>query len=197
MYWLGRTGWDTGITPPEVVEAFAGGHIPPGPALDLGCGTGTNAIYMAQQGRQVTGIDFAPRAIARARQKAQQAGLQEKVQFFVADVTRLKDLDLPQYAFALDIGCFHGLSDEGRHRYVDGLADRLLPGARLMLFALDPQRKAGISFGVLPHRVQEHFRPHFEIERRERGTHRNKGATWFWMIRRQRRSPGSAGVDRP
>ena len=113
MYWLGRARWDTGIVPPEVVEAFQKGNIPEGPTLDLGCGTGTNVIYLAVQGRQAFGIDFMPQAVAKAQKKAQQAGVSERTQFITADVTRLKDLKLPPCAYALDMGCFHGLNANG------------------------------------------------------------------------------------
>src|SRR5579885_2975421 len=75
MYWRGRPPWDTGISPPELVEAIEGPQaLPPGRALDLGCGTGTNALYLARHGWQVTGIDFAAPAIEQARRKAQAAG---------------------------------------------------------------------------------------------------------------------------
>jgi len=186
MYWLGRTRWDSGVTPPEVIEAFQIDDIPPGPVLDLGCGTGTNVIYMAQRGRQVIGIDFVPEAVARAREKARQAGVSDRVQFYVADVTRLSQLDLPRCAFALDMGCFHGLSPEGQHHYAEGLAAVLLPGARYMLYALDPRKQAGISFGILPEQVQSVFAPNFEILRVERGSFWNTGSTWFWMKRKDK-----------
>src|SRR5450759_134613 len=118
MYWLGKARWDSGITPPEVVQAFQAGDIPAGATIDLGCGTGTNVIYMAKRGRQAFGIDFVPQAIARARVKAQQAGVFESAKFFVADVTRLAHMNLPPCGFALDMGCFHGLSPQGQRRYV-------------------------------------------------------------------------------
>lgn len=185
MYRFGRPGWDTGVTPSEIIAAFAGSDMPPGPVLDLGCGTGTNSIYMAQQGRPVYAIDFAAEAITQARKKAQQAGVQEKIQFLVADVTWLTELNLPPCSFALDMGCFHGLSEEGKHRYVTSLAAQLLPGGRFMLFTLDPRREAGISFGIQPDQVQKLFSPWFEIQRIQRNNQGKKGSTWFWLERNQ------------
>jgi SAM-dependent methyltransferase len=184
MYWLGRTPWESGVTPPEVTAAFDSGEIPPGPCLDLGCGTGTNAIYMARRGRLVTGVDFVPKAIAAARDKARQAGVAIRTQFYVADVSRLPELSLPRCAFALDIGCFHGLTPEAQRRYADGLAATLLPGARYMLYTLDPRRQAAIVFGVLPEQVVSAFTPFFVLLRSERGNFRTQGSTWFWMERR-------------
>ncbi len=63
--------WDTGISPPELI-AFLESH-PASRALDLGCGTGTNAITMAGYGWQVTGVDFVGRAIRAGRRKAKAA----------------------------------------------------------------------------------------------------------------------------
>ena len=64
--------WDTGISPPELIN-YLESHTP-GLALDLGCGTGTNVITMAEYGWQVTGVDFVRRAISKARDKAIHAG---------------------------------------------------------------------------------------------------------------------------
>ena len=66
-YWRRQTPWDTQVTPPEVMEFIA--RTPPGKALDLGCGTGTNAIALARHGWRVTGVDFIPKAILAARGK--------------------------------------------------------------------------------------------------------------------------------
>ncbi|MFQ6101503.1 MAG: class I SAM-dependent methyltransferase [Anaerolineae bacterium] len=61
QYLLGRSPWDTGVTPPEVVELIASGDFPPGRALDLGCGTGTNGITLARHGWEVVGyVPVAP-----------------------------------------------------------------------------------------------------------------------------------------
>ena len=184
MYWLGMASWDSGITPPEVEQAFQAGGIPAGAAIDLGCGTGTNVIYMAKQGRQAIGIDFVPAAIAKARVKAQQAGVSGRTQFTVADVTRLAEMSIPPCGYALDMGCFHGLSPEGRRRYAEGLANILVPGGWYMLYTLDRRKQGGITFGISPEIVQTVFAPWFDIDRMERGAFWDRGSTWFWMKRK-------------
>lgn len=65
-----KARWDTGITPPEVVAFIEGAGRPtPGRALDFGCGTGTNALYLARHSWDVIGVDFSPLAIRRAEEK--------------------------------------------------------------------------------------------------------------------------------
>lgn len=129
LWYFRQPPWDTGISPPELFE-FIQGH-PPGRAIDLGCGTGTNVITLAQAGWQVTGVDYAPRAIILARRKLKKAGIQAEVQ--VNDVTRLKGIDGP-YDLAFDLGCFHGISQAGRARYLDQLDRILAPGGFWLLY---------------------------------------------------------------
>ena len=66
-YLTGNTPWDTGVTPPEVIRLVQSGELMPGRAVDLGCGTGLNAIYLVRHGWEVTGVDGAAAAIRRAR----------------------------------------------------------------------------------------------------------------------------------
>jgi Methyltransferase domain len=71
MYRFSTPRWDTNITPPEVVAVIEGdAAFPPSRALDLGCGPGTNVIYLAQHGWEAIGVDFSPLAIQQARKKA-------------------------------------------------------------------------------------------------------------------------------
>jgi SAM-dependent methyltransferase len=124
-----RPPWDTGITPPELIEFL---HTrPAGRALDLGCGNGTNAVTLAQHGWETTGVDFAWEAVRRARRKARQAGL--KIHFFVGDVTDLGAIAGP-FDLILDIGCFHGLPDPGRERYRYHLERLLAPQGTFLLY---------------------------------------------------------------
>jgi len=85
LYLLSRTPWDTGTTPPEVAALVEEGGLSPGRALDLGCGTGTNCIYLACHGWETVGVDFSAIAIRRARRKARRAGV--NCRFHRADVT--------------------------------------------------------------------------------------------------------------
>ncbi|HEX6306154.1 MAG TPA: class I SAM-dependent methyltransferase [Anaerolineales bacterium] len=121
--------WDTGITPPELVDFIE--HHPPGRALDLGCGTGTNVITLAQNGWDVTGVDFVARAIRAARRKARQAGVD--VDLRVGDVTRLDALHGP-YDLILDIGCFHSLSQAGKRDYIENLTRLMAPGGIYLMY---------------------------------------------------------------
>lgn len=124
-----RPPWDSGVTPPELLSFLEGRS--PGRAIDLGCGTGTNVITLASYGWQATGIDFVPVAIKQARQKARQAGV--TADFITGDVTRLDRLSGP-YDLALDIGCFHSLSERGKKEYLCAVDRLLAPGGIWFLY---------------------------------------------------------------
>ena len=104
--------------------------------------------------------------------------------FSVADVTKLDALNLPPCAFALDMGCFHGLGPAGQQRYAELLAAQLLPGGRYMLYTLIPRNEAGWRFGVTVEQVRAVFSARFEITRVEAGRQGRGGANWYWMTLR-------------
>ena len=122
--------WDTGISPPELIE-FIQIHQP-GRAIDIGCGTGTNVIALAKAGWQVTGVDFAPRAIKLAKQKIVREGIQAELS--VNDATDLRGITGP-FDLALDLGCFHGISEGRRMKYLDQLDRILAPNGFWLLYA--------------------------------------------------------------
>ncbi len=189
MYRFRRPPWDTGITPPEVVELIRVEKVR-GRALDLGCGTGTNSIYLAQHGLQVVGVDFAPKAIATARTKAKRAGVD--VDFRVADVTRLDGLD-PRESFdlVLDIGCFHSIPTSSRERYMDGIAGLTCSGGTYMLYAFSPHppdEKGHLiparNVGITEKEVRTLLAPHFALTRIERGSDRgDRASAWYWFTK--------------
>lgn len=172
-YLLRKPPWDTGISPPELLAHIAG-H-PPGRALDLGCGTGTNAITLAQHGWQVTGVDFALPAIQSARLKARRARVQ--VEFMAADVSRLENLHGP-FDLVLDIGCFHTLDQAGKQRYVANLSRFLAPGGVFLLYAFFKQ-PGDEGSGLTPADLDA-LETGLQLEQRVDGTERGlRTSSWF------------------
>lgn len=103
QYREGEPIWDSDRPTSELLRVVREEHIPPVPTLDLGCGSGSNAVWLARQGFTVTGIDMSPAAIQRARQRAWQAGV--AVRFRCGDLRNLSGLDGP-FAFFVDCGCY-------------------------------------------------------------------------------------------
>jgi cyclopropane fatty-acyl-phospholipid synthase-like methyltransferase len=138
IYYLRNPPWDTGLTPPEVEEFVQ--NNPPGRALDLGCGSGTNVIYLAQHGWQAIGVDFVEKAIRLARGKAHQAGVEAT--FYFDDVTRLREIE-SQFDLVLDIGCFHSLSERAKGVYVANLSRLLVPNGIFLLYGFINHQNGG------------------------------------------------------
>jgi SAM-dependent methyltransferase len=173
-YWLpGRPPWDTGVAPPELVR-FVESH-PAGRALDLGCGTGTNVVYLARHGWSAVGVDFAGRAIAKARRRARDAGV--AATFLVGDVTRLA---VPSpFDLALDIGCLHSIPVSGRAAYAAGLARVVRPGGTYLLYAFAP---GGPAVGLTPEDVRTTFADSFDVVGVEEG--KGPPSAWYTLVRR-------------
>ena len=149
MYRIGFTPWDNGQVPVELRAVVDGsGALPAGRALDIGCGTGTQAMYLARNGWRVTAIDDIEQALARARARAQGAGV-TTVDWIKADVTELGRLGLePGFTLVFDRGCFHGLRDDQRAGYAAGATALAAPGATLLMMAFGPSRMLGAPAGV-------------------------------------------------
>jgi SAM-dependent methyltransferase len=184
--YLGDPPWDTGISPPELMN-FIENHTP-GRALDLGCGTGTNVITLAQHGWQATGIDFIPRAIHQARRKAKRAGV--SVDFHTGNVVRLAGISGP-FDLILDIGCFHSLPSESRQAYVENL-DRLLdPQGTYLLYAFI--RETANEANGLDQFDLSLLERHLRLVQRQDGTERGRRASaWFTYQKRDRPEPDGA-----
>ncbi|HEX6960380.1 MAG TPA: class I SAM-dependent methyltransferase [Lacipirellula sp.] len=128
----GNLPWDTGRPSSELERAVRENRIKPCRALEIGCGTGTNCVWLAQQGFEVTGVDVAPLAVEQANERARAVGV--KATFAVADVLQLPDLGGP-FAFFFDRGCYHAVRREAPERYAPAVAQQLAPGARGLILA--------------------------------------------------------------
>ena len=190
IYRFGHPRWDTGITPPEVVAQIEGDdRLQPGSALELGCGTGTTAIYLARHGWDATGVDYVGSAIVTARRKARAAGV--RAAFVRGDVTTLAELGVRgPFDFVLDIGCFHGIPAERRPAYAGGVAAVTQPGATLLMFAFGRPGACGfLRFGGASHDVVTRtFGGDFEIVDVVHGVERRPeqpmSPTWYRLRRR-------------
>jgi SAM-dependent methyltransferase len=186
FYTVGRPPWDRGVTPPELVNTIEGPNaLPAGHALDIGCGSGTNSIYLARHGWSVTGVDFARPAIARASEKARLARpLRGSVHFVRADVTHLDTLQLEApCSLLLDVGCLHSLPLADRPAYVAGVASHAASGALLLLYAWERGVGPIRPLGITPEEVGSLFAGTFAVQRVEQGTERGMPTAWYWLRR--------------
>jgi len=125
--YAGQAPWDIGRPQPSFVNAA---DEIQGSILDAGCGTGENALFFAERGHNVTGLDFLEEPIRRAKRKASERGLTAR--FLVMDALDLKNLG-EVFDSVIDCGLFHVFSDDDRRRYVEGLSAVLKPGGRLFM----------------------------------------------------------------
>jgi SAM-dependent methyltransferase len=147
-YQQGDAPWDIGGPQPEIVRLADDGEIV-GDVIDLGCGTGENALFLASRGRRVLGVDAAPTAVARARKKAAERGLDAS--FVVADALDLARVRR-RFETGIDCGLFHTLADADRRRYAHSLEEVLSPGSVLHLLCFSDEEPPGWG----PRRVSEY-----------------------------------------
>ena len=125
-YQSGQPPWESGEPSAELQRVIAAENIQPCPVIELGCGTGINAVWLAQQGFEVTAIDFSPLAIDKARQRAAAAGA--AVRFVKDDVLHLA-ADYDPVPFFFDRGCYHAVRHIDVQAYLRTLERVTSPGA--------------------------------------------------------------------
>jgi len=126
-----RPGWDTGRPSTELKKVVEDGTVRPGRAVVLGCGTGTNAVYLARKGFDITAIDIAPAALARGEAKARQAGV--RVRFLLADV--LAPPPLGAFDFIFDRGCYHHVRRLDAAGFVKAVCGLARGGTQVLILA--------------------------------------------------------------
>jgi SAM-dependent methyltransferase len=125
-YKSGTPPWETGQPSAELARVLAEERITPCRVIELGCGSGINAVWLAQQGFNVTGVDLTPLAIERARRRAADAGM--SVRFVLGDVLNLPAEKDP-FPFFFDRGCYHAVRQIDAAAYVQSLQRVTAPGA--------------------------------------------------------------------
>ena len=146
-YLSGDAPWDIGRPQPEIVGLAEAGLIT-GTVLDIGCGTGENALYLAGRGHAVFGLDGSEAAIEQARAKATARGL--AAQFHRWDALQLDRLR-KRFETVIDVGLFHVFGDDERRRYADSLAEVTASGSDLFILCFSTEEPPGRG----PRRIDE------------------------------------------
>jgi len=178
-----KPGWDSGIVAPDLKRAVEEGAVRPCRTVVLGCGSGTNAVYLAQKGFDVTAIDVAPTALGIAEAKAEKAGV--KVRWLLADV--LAPPELEPFDFIFDRGCYHNVRYVDAAGFVESMRRLSRPGTRALILSLNRDGPPGVR--------EEHMRGDFselfDFEwLRESDIHTGRDgstrrASWSLMLRRK------------
>jgi SAM-dependent methyltransferase len=158
--------------------------LPTGLALDVGCGTGDSAIYLAQHGWKVTGVDYVEKPLDKARVKAGRADL--SVNFVRADVTNLGQAGIGTgFQLIVDNGCIHNMSGGDRAAYVREVSAVAAPDARLLIVAFPPGGRFGVP-GIDHAEINRRFAPSWTLlsagQERELD---DKTPTWYYLFQRR------------
>ncbi|MHA2227228.1 MAG: class I SAM-dependent methyltransferase [Candidatus Hodarchaeales archaeon] len=169
IYRYFRAPWDTGARK-ELVSLVTSGKIKPGKAIDLGSGTASNCIFLAENGFDVTGVDYSPTAIRNARRKARDAKV--KVNFIVDDLTDLQNVK-GNYDLLVDYGTFDDLNYSDRELYIKNTLPLTQPGTKFLFFCFEwaprwwerliARMKIG-GMALEPGEVVHRFRKYFKIK---------------------------------
>lgn len=186
-YHDGHAPWDIGRPQPAIVRIGSEGGLA-GPVLDAGCGTGENALHVASLGLSVLGVDVAETALASARKKANDRGIE--VEFAAADAFQLERLGR-RFNTVLDCGLFHTFDADERPRYVASVASVTEHGGTVYVLCFSDE---GPDIG--PHPVsREELRAAFnnsngwnvvaiEADRIQTRFQEDGAPAWFATIRR-------------
>ncbi|GAA4545164.1 class I SAM-dependent methyltransferase [Mycobacterium paraffinicum] len=161
FYRIGFTPWDGHPLAQSVRNLVEGTAdtpaLPPGSALEVGCGTGDCSIYLAQHGWNVIAVDFVAKPLERARAKAAAAGA--AVDFVQADVTELSRSGIgSNFELIVDNGCLHNMSDDDREAYVREISAVAAPDAWLLIVAFVPGGRVGVR-GIGHTEMERRFAP--------------------------------------
>jgi cyclopropane fatty-acyl-phospholipid synthase-like methyltransferase len=182
-YRNGAAPWDIGRAQGAVAALAEAGRIV-GSVLDVGCGTGENALFLAARGHAVMGLDASATAIALARRKAAERGL-AGAQFHLWDALQLARLR-KSFDTILDCGLFHTLADGQRRLYAQSLAEVAPSGSDLFLLCFSDAEPPGPG----PRRIEEYqirdaFRSIFAVMEVEPARFERRGAeaARAWLAR--------------
>jgi SAM-dependent methyltransferase len=162
-YRTGDAPWDNNVPDSEMLSVLRQIAIAPCRMLELGCGTGTNAVQLALRGFDVTAFDVAPLAIEKAKARAAQAGV--KINFFVGDVFKLPALG-EAFPFVYDRGVYHTVRRQGAEQFCQVVAGLTKPGGLYLTLAGNANEENAPAGGpprVTAEEICRELSPAFEL----------------------------------
>lgn len=159
-YPLKSLPWELGRPRKILVDLVEKGIVKKGKALDICCGAGTNTVYLAQKGFQMTGIDISSKALEYAKEKAKKANV--NIKFQVANFVDLPFED-EEFDFVFDNGCFHHVEVEDRSVFIKGVY-RILKKGGLYLMTVFSYRNGPAWNHFTKEQIIRLFSNHFKIK---------------------------------
>ena len=166
--------WNIEAAPKQLVDLVESGQVKPCKTIDLGCGAGNHAIYLASKGFDVTGVDISPSAIALARENAKKRGV--TCNFLVADVLEGLNDFAATFEFAHEWSVLHHIYPESRRRHVETVRGVLVPGGNYFSVCFSDKDPAFGGAGKVRRtpigtvlcfssegELRELFQPHFRV----------------------------------
>ena len=193
FYRYSRMPYETHISK-ELIGLVESGRIPPCRTIDLGCGTGQVAVFLAQHGFEVTGVDFASSGITKAKQRAAATGT--KVEFVVNDLNKLQNVK-GTFDFLVDHGVLDTFPRKDRHLYVQNVLSCAHAGSRFFISGWEwlPtwwERIFANSVALEPGEIHRRFGEYFEVERIAGETNPRHWVPFYYFISTKHRPPGYA-----
>ena len=154
--------WDIGRPQPAFVGLVQAGELTGNTVLDVGCGTGENAFYLAQNGFSVVGVDLSTRAIVAAKAKAEERKL--KIDFRFANALSL-EFESGRFDNAIDSGLFHTFTDNDRISFAREIARVLTPNGKYFMLCFNDKEPTdwGGPRRINKEEIEITFSPHFNI----------------------------------
>jgi ubiquinone/menaquinone biosynthesis C-methylase UbiE len=172
LYSRFRAPYDVGPRK-ELVELVESGRFKPCRAIDLGSGTASNCVFLAQHGFDVTGVDFAYAAIELGKRRAEEAGV--TVDFVQDDLTNLRHIN-GKNDLLVDFGTLDDLNHKDRELYLKNILPLTHPGSLFLIYCFEWEPRwfeqlFPLKMAFDPDETQRHFGDHFHIERYAAGTY--------------------------